>query len=240
LGGDARFDSARKTLVDFNYFRAACADQMMVMAVVAVANKLESRRAIAEIKPLHHAHFLKQMHRAINRGQIAPVFWHGVKNFPVCQRMRMSPENFQNRLARTRDLARLPAQTTRQRGQFLPLAQVGMGASFHYPPKITPAAFQGKFAIKCKLFATNSRKTPITNAAAVEKLSHQQHLTRAFDGAGHAALIMRWQAGVFAGQDAALVGHELPEQVGVLEIQRVDGEIYFRFRTRRAIFRGAA
>ena len=51
---------------------------------------------------------------------------------------------------------------------------------------------------------------------------------------------MRWQAGVFAGQDAALVGHKLPEQVGVLEIKRVDGEINFWFRTRRAVFRGAA
>jgi serine/threonine-protein kinase RIO1 len=89
---------------------------MMVMAIVAVADKLESRRAIAEIKPLYHAHFLKQMHGAINRGQIAPVFWHGAENFPVRQRMRMSPENFQDRLAWTRDLARLPAQTTRQRG----------------------------------------------------------------------------------------------------------------------------
>ena len=115
-----------------------------------------------------------------------------------------------------------------------------MGAGFHYPPKITLAAFQGKLAIKCKLFATNSRKTPTTNAAAVEKLLHQQHLARAFDGAGQATLIMRGHPGVFARQDAALVGHELPEQVGVLEIQRVDGKINFRFWTRRAIFRGAA
>jgi len=115
-----------------------------------------------------------------------------------------------------------------------------MGAGFHYSPKITLAAFQGKLAIKCKLFATNSRKTPTTNAAAVEKLLHQQHLARTFDGAGQAALIMRRHARVFAGKDAALVGHILPEQIGVLEIERVGGEIYFRFRTRRAIFRGAA
>ena len=32
---------------------------------------------------------------------------------------------------------------------------------------------------------------------------------------------MRRQAGVFAGQDAALVGHKLPEQGDVLEIERV-------------------
>ena len=115
-----------------------------------------------------------------------------------------------------------------------------MDAGFHDLSKITPATFQGKFAIKCKLFATNSRKMPLTKRAAAKKLLHQQHLARAFDRASHAALIMGGQAGVFAGQDAALVGHELPEQVGVFEIQRVDGEINFRFWTRCAVFRGAA
>ena len=213
---------------------------MMVMAVVAVADKFESRRTIAEIKPLHHAHFLKQMHRAINRGQIAPPLWHGGENFPVRQRMRMFSQDFQNRRARTRDLARFPAQTPGQRGQFLSLVRVGMGAGFHYLSKITPSIFQGKSAIKCKCFATNLPQNTADKCGAVEKLLHQQHLAGAFDGAGHAALIMRGQAGVFAGQDAALVGHELPEQVGILEIQRVDGEIYFGFWTRRAIFRGAA
>jgi hypothetical protein len=115
-----------------------------------------------------------------------------------------------------------------------------MVAGFHYTPKITLATFQGKFAIKCKLFATNPRKTPITNAAVVEKLLHQQHLARALDGEGQTALVMRGHPGVFARQDAALVGHILPEQIGVLEIKRINSEIYFRLWTRRAIFRGAA
>jgi hypothetical protein len=66
-----------------------------------------------------------------------------------------------------------------------------MGAGFHYLSKITSGTFQGKFAIKRKCFATHSRKTPPINVVAVGKLLHQQHLTRAFDGAGHAALIMR-------------------------------------------------
>jgi len=50
---------------------------------------------------------------------------------------------------------------------------------------------------------------------------------------------MRGQAGVFAGQDAALVGHVLPEQIGVLEIEGVEREVNFRFRTRRAFHRTA-
>jgi len=66
---------------------------------------------------------------------------------------------------------------------------------------------------------------------------HQQHLARALDGAGHAALIMRGHPGVFARQDAALIGHKLPEQIGVFEIKRVNGEINLWFRPLRAIFR---
>jgi hypothetical protein len=71
-------------------------------------------------------------------------------------------------------------------------------------------------------------------------LLHQQHLARAFDGVCQATLIMRRHSGVFAGQNAALVGHVLPEQVRVLEIQRILREINFWFRARRAVFRRAA
>jgi hypothetical protein len=56
----------------------------------------------------------------------------------------MFPQNFQNCLARTGDFARLPAQTTRQRGQFLPLAGMGMGARLHCCSKITPAIPKSK------------------------------------------------------------------------------------------------
>src|SRR5450631_1635081 len=52
-------------------------------------------------------------------------------------------------------------------------------------------------------------------------LLHQQHLAGAFDGAGHAALVMRGQAGVF-------------------EIERVHGEVNLRLRSRRAVFHRAA
>ena len=97
---------------------------MMVMAVIAFADEFEPRRAVAKIKPLHHAHFFKQVHRAVNRRQIAPAFGHRGKNFPVRQRMRMVPQNFQNRRARAGDFARLAAQTVFQRGHFLPLARV--------------------------------------------------------------------------------------------------------------------
>ena len=58
---------------------------------------------------------------------------------------------------------------------------------------------------------------------------HQQHLAGALDGAIEAALIMRGQPGVFSGENAALIGDKLLEQVGVLEIQGVHGEVDLRF-----------
>ncbi len=72
------------------------------------------------------------------------------------------------------------------------------------------------------------------------KSLHQQHLTRAFDGAVQAALIMRGQSGVFAREDAALISHKRAEQVRVLEVQSVHREINLRLRARRAFFCGAA
>jgi len=78
------------------------------------------------------------------------------------------------------------------------------------------------------------------NRAAENRLLHQQHLARALDGAGQTALVMRGHPGVFARQDAALVGHILPEQIGVFEIERVGGKVNLWLRPRRAFFRLAA
>jgi hypothetical protein len=75
---------------------------------------------------------------------------------------------------------------------------------------------------------------------ALRKLLHQQHLARALDGVCQAALVVRGHSGVFAWQNAALVGDVLTEQIRVLEIQRVLSEVNFRLRARRALFRGAA
>jgi hypothetical protein len=170
--GNARFDFARKTFINFNHFRAARADQMMVMPVIAFADKLESRRAVAKVKPLHHAHFLKQVHGAINGRQIALAFGYGSENFPVRQRMGVSAQNFQDRLTWAGDFAQFPAQTTRQRGQFLPLVRMGTGAGFHYHPKITLAIPKDKS--KCKSLATRSSKKsrPTVNAIGRRKTGY--------------------------------------------------------------------
>jgi hypothetical protein len=89
-------------------------------------------------------------------------------------------------------------------------------------------------AMRFQFFQESTLQSPrLPRIGCRPDVLHQQHLARAFDG-GSAALVMRRQAGVFARQDAALVGHELLEQGGVLEIQRVDGEVNLRLGPRRA------
>ena len=48
------------------------------------------------------------------------------------------------------------------------------------------------------------------------------------------------QSGVLARQNPPLVGDELPQQVGVLEIQRVNGKVNLWFGPRRAHFAGGS
>jgi hypothetical protein len=100
----------------------------MVMTVVAFADQFKSRRAVAEVKSLHHSQIFEQMHGAVNRRQIALAPGQGIEDFFVGKRMRMLPQNFQNCRARAGDLSRLPAQAARQSGHFLPLVGVGMCA----------------------------------------------------------------------------------------------------------------
>ena len=49
---------------------------------------------------------------------------------------------------------------------------------------------------------------------------------------------MGGHAGILAGENAALIRHILPEQGGVLEVERVCGKINLRFGARRAGFHG--
>ncbi len=51
---------------------------------------------------------------------------------------------------------------------------------------------------------------------------------------------MSGQAGIFAGQNAAVIGGKLLEQDDILEVHRVDREIDFRLRAGRALLNAAA
>jgi hypothetical protein len=91
-------------------------------------------------------------------------------------------------------------------------------------------------------FRTAQKKSAFEKSKAenfFSNLFHQQHLSSALDGAVQLTLIMRRQPRVFAWQNAALVGHELFEQIDVFKIEGVKCEIDFWLGTRRAIFHRA-
>jgi hypothetical protein len=138
-GGNARFNRTRKTFLNFNHLRAAGANQVVVVTVIPLAYQFKSRRPVTEIKSFHHAHFLQQVHRAIDGRQIAPASGHFGKNLPVRERMRMTPQNFQNGRARAGDFARLAPQPAGKRGHFLPVVRMRMRVCFHGISKIAPA-----------------------------------------------------------------------------------------------------
>ena len=88
-------------------------------------------------------------------------------------------------------------------------------------------------------------QSPMTNVAPFVPfaflpavLFHQKHLARPFNGAVQLPLVMGGQAGVFAREDAALVGHELFEEGHILKIQGIKSEVNLGFGPGSADFNG--
>jgi hypothetical protein len=131
-GGEARFNFPQEAFLDFHHRGAARAYEMMVMAVVTLANQFKPRRAVAKINPFDHVHPFEQMHRAVNRRQIALLAGDGGKDFPAGQRMRLLAQNFENDLARTGDLPRVAAQPAGECGHFLPFGRLRADVCFHF------------------------------------------------------------------------------------------------------------
>ncbi len=132
FGGNALFNFRRKAFVNLDNSRTFRANQMMVMAVVALANQFKPRRTVAEIKPLDHVHCFEQVHDPINRRQITKALGQCGKNLPAGERMRMRAQNIEDGLARAGDFARLPAQAAGERGQFLSLVRAGVLVRFRH------------------------------------------------------------------------------------------------------------
>jgi hypothetical protein len=76
-----------------------------------------------------------------------------------------------------------------------------------------------------------------TESLAGPNLLHQQHLPGTLDGTIQPPLVMGWKPGIFAGKNATLVSHELPEQIDIFVIQGIRREINFRFWPRSPHFR---
>jgi hypothetical protein len=85
-GGDALFDLGREAVGDFDDFGAGTADEV-VMMVVVIGDEFEARGAVAEIEAMDHAHFFKEMHGTINRGEIAFALGKGGEDFFARDRM---------------------------------------------------------------------------------------------------------------------------------------------------------
>ena len=96
----------RKTFFDLDHLRASRANQVVVMSVIIFAHEFVAGDPISEIKPLHQSDAFEQMHRAVNRRQVAIPLREIRQDFLVRQRMRMRSEDFQDRLARPGDLVR--------------------------------------------------------------------------------------------------------------------------------------
>ena len=98
------FQFGREATVDFHYVRTPRADKVMVMAIITFREQLKSSPARAEIEPLDHVHVLKQVQRAIDRGQIAVARWQRLENLASRKRTGAAAENVKDRLAGAGDL----------------------------------------------------------------------------------------------------------------------------------------
>ena len=103
---------------------------MMMMSVVTFREQLEARGTITEIKALHHAHRFEEVHRAINRGEVAISISKFFEDFTNRHGAVPSAKNVEDGLARAGDFVRLAAETRRQFGQGRVIRRAaGMGVS---------------------------------------------------------------------------------------------------------------
>ena len=70
-GGNPLFQFVGKTFLQLDYIRAPRADQMVMMAVIALVEQLESSRAGPELEPFNHTHLFQEVDRTVNGRQIA-------------------------------------------------------------------------------------------------------------------------------------------------------------------------
>lgn len=115
--GDRLLQFTLKAFIDLHHIRTPRADEVMVMTVIPFMNEFKAGRAISEIETLHQAHLFQHMHGPVDGGQIAHPFWETRLYLLVRHRVRMLPQEFQDGLSRTGDLACILTQTGRQLGK---------------------------------------------------------------------------------------------------------------------------
>ena len=122
---------------------------------------------------------------------------------------------------------------------FSVINQIRQNDSHHQLATEHDGSLKGNRALpNCKWIALHGQKNSAWQDRPRSKaLLHQQHLARTLDRTVQLALVVSGQPRVLARQDAALIGDELLEQVHILVIKRVHGEVNFGFRTGNPHFR---
>jgi len=93
---------------------AAGADQVMMMAIIPFLEKLELGGACAKVESFDHFHLFQEVHRAVNRSQIAVVEF--LSNLLDAQRSRVASEDFQDCLPLASDFAQCSTKPLRKFG----------------------------------------------------------------------------------------------------------------------------
>ncbi len=118
LGEDA-FEIAGETFLDLDDGGAGAADEVVMMMVRAVGDEFEPGGAVAEIEPLHEAHFLEGVHVAVDGGEIAVSLAEGGVDLAVGEGMGVAPQDIEDGLAWQGDLATAGAELLGEFGEGL-------------------------------------------------------------------------------------------------------------------------
>ncbi len=111
---DPNLQFGRETFLDFDYFRTARADKVMVVAVIPFPHQFEPRYTVAQIEAFDHPGVFQDVQGTINRRQIAeiaPVSRKRLEDFLARHRVTAPAQDVQNRLAWTGHFADVPAQS---------------------------------------------------------------------------------------------------------------------------------
>src|SRR5687768_12519271 len=113
-GGDLLLEGLGKAFFDLDDVRTARAHQMVMVPVIAFGQQFEAGAAIAELEAFHDAHAFQQVHRTVDRGQVAIACRQRAKNLLDAQWAPFLSEHFEDRLPRTRYFVVAPSQLLRQ------------------------------------------------------------------------------------------------------------------------------
>ena len=129
---------------------------MVVMAIITLFHEFEPRGSITEIKPLHHPQLLQQLHRPVNRGEVAFTRRQFGEDFLVRQRMRVMPQHVQNGRARAGNLMRFPTQAASERRKLRLGFRMFMRAAVFHDSKITLATPNASPTPAASIFPTGN------------------------------------------------------------------------------------